>query len=178
MTAQWPQSHSDHYDESIEEQFSQFQEVVTAIRKIRASQNIPPKESVPVAIRCTAASQALLEPMSVYFGSLAGADVMAIGPDAKPFETDAPMALTSIDIDVHVDLEKFIDMDAELARLEKQEQQLVKQIGGKEGKLSNENFVARAPEDVVAKERESLEDLKRQLEKVRADIARLRKKME
>ena len=115
--------------------------------------------------------------MSVYFGSLAGADVMAIGPDAKPFETDAPMALTSIDIDVHVDLEKFIDMDAELARLEKQEQQLVKQIGGKEGKLSNENFVARAPEDVVAKERESLEDLKRQLEKVRADIARLRKKM-
>ena len=177
MTAQWPQSHSDHYDESIEEQFSQFQEVVTAIRKIRASQNIPPKESVPVAIRCTAASQALLEPMSAYFGSLAGADVMAIGPDAKPFETDAPMALTSIDIDVHVDLEKFIDMDAELARLEKQEQQLVKQIGGKEGKLSNENFVARAPEDVVAKERESLEDLKRQLEKVRADIARLRKKM-
>ncbi len=177
MKAAWPVANDDHYDAAIEEQFSQFQEVVGAIRKIRASQSIPPRENVPVAIRCTAESKALLKPMSAYFGSLAGADITAIGPDAAAFETDAPMALTSIDIDVHVDLEKYIDLDAELARLEKLEANLIKQITGKQNKLSNESFVQRAPEDVVAKERESLADLQRQLESVQRDIERLKKKL-
>ena len=48
-----------------------------------------------------------------------------------------------MDIEVHVDLEKFIDLDAELARLDKLMNQLTKQISGKEAKLNNENFVSR-----------------------------------
>tara|TARA_R110002049_G_scaffold72490_3_gene187288 strand:- start:62458 stop:65553 length:3096 start_codon:yes stop_codon:yes gene_type:complete len=176
MTATWPQSHADHFDESIERQFSQFQEVVSAIRKIRASQNIPPRETVPVSIRCTEASQALLQPMRTYFEGLAGADVVQLGPDAKAFETDAPIALTPIDMEVHVDLEKFIDVDAELSRLEKLLGQLVKQITGKEQKLSNDSFVSRAPAEVVERERESLGDLVRQRESVEGDIDRLKSK--
>ncbi|KAA5539867.1 valine--tRNA ligase [Roseiconus nitratireducens] len=176
MTASWPTSHAEHFDETIERQFSQFQEVIGAVRKIRASQNIAPRETVPVAIRCDAASQALLDPMKSYFGSLAGAEVVALGPDAKPFATDAPLALPSIDMEVHVDLEKFIDVEAELTRLEKLLGQLVKQIQGKESKLSNENFVSRAPTDVVEKERESLSDLVVQRESVQGDIERLKEK--
>lgn len=176
MIAPWPESVSSHHDPSIERQFAEFQEVVGAIRRIRASQNIPPRETVPVSIRCSASSQKLLQPMTVYFEGLAGAQIVALGPDAEAFETDAPLALTSIDIDVHVDLEKFIDVDAELSRLEKLLSQLVKQITGKEQKLGNENFVSRAPEEVVAKERESLTDLQRQRDSVEGDIERLRSK--
>ena len=84
--------------------------------------------------------------------------------------------MTSIDIEVHVDLEKFIDVDAELSRLEKLLSQLCKQITGKEQKLGNENFVSRAPEEVVARERESLGDLQRQKDSVEGDIQRLRAK--
>ncbi len=176
MLASWPQAVASHHDPSIEKQFSEFQEVVGAIRRIRASQNIPPRESVPVAIRCNGVSRELLQPMQAYFAGLAGADVVSLGPDAGPFETDAPLALTSIDIDVHVDLEKFIDVDAELSRLEKLLSQLIKQIAGKEQKLRNENFVSRAPDAVVAKERESLGDLQRQHESVEGDIQRLKGK--
>ncbi len=176
MTAPWPSVNAGHHDESIERQFAEFQEVIGAIRRIRASQNLPPKESVPVSIRCSESSKRLLEPMADYFEGLAGADILQIGPDAKPFETDAPLAITSIDIDVHVDLEKFIDVDAELSRLEKLLSQLVKQITGKEQKLCNENFVSRAPDEVVQRERESLGDLQRQRESVEGDIQRLRKK--
>ncbi|QDT11494.1 valine--tRNA ligase [Planctomycetes bacterium K23_9] len=176
MKAAWPIANAQHNDEAIEHQFSEFQEVVGAIRKIRASQSIPPRETVPVAIRCSEASLALLQPMTTYFGQLAGADITAIGPDAKPFETDAPLALTSLDIDVHVDLEKFIDVEAELARLQKLQGQLEKQITGKQQKLSNESFVARAPEDVVARERESLDELVRQLQSVGGDLERLESK--
>ncbi len=176
MITPWPESIASHYDESIERQFAEFQEVVGAIRRIRASQNIAPKDTVPVSIRCSESSQNLLQPMSTYFEGLAGAEVVSLGPDAEPFDTDAPLALTAIDIDVHVDLEKFIDVDAELSRLEKLLSQLVKQITGKEQKLGNENFVSRAPEDVVTKERESLGDLQRQRDSVEGDIERLRSK--
>ncbi len=176
MIAPWPESIASHYDESIERQFAEFQEVVGAIRRIRASQNIAPKETVPVSIRCSESSRNLLQPMTAYFEGLAGAEVVSLGPDAAAFDTDAPLALTSIDIDVHVDLEKFIDVDAELSRLEKLLSQLVKQITGKEQKLGNESFVSRAPEEVVTKERESLGDLQRQRDSVEGDIERLRSK--
>lgn len=176
MQASWPNAETSHFDPSIERQFSEFQEVVGAIRRIRASQNIAPKETVPVAIRCSESSQALLEPMKDSFISLTQADVIAMGPEVTPFETDAPLAIPSMDIEVHVDLEKFIDLDAELARLDKLMNQLTKQISGKEAKLNNENFVSRAPEDVVQRERDSLDELRGQQESVAGDIARLKAK--
>ena len=176
MQASWPIAETGHFDPSIERQFSEFQEVVGAIRRIRASQNIAPKETVPVAIRCSESSRALLEPMKDSFISLTQADVIAMGPEVTPFETDAPLAIPSMDIEVHVDLEKFIDLDAELARLDKLMNQLTKQISGKEAKLNNENFVSRAPEDVVQRERDSLDELRGQQESVAGDIARLKAK--
>ncbi|MCO8123622.1 valine--tRNA ligase [Stieleria sp. TO1_6] len=177
MTADWPTAVPEHHDETIERQFAEFQEVVGAIRRIRSSQNIPPRETVPVAIRCSPSSQTLLDPMKTYFEALTGADVVAIGPDAQGFATDAPLALPSIDVEVHLDLEKFIDVEAELARLEKLLDQLNKQITGKEAKLSNENFVARAPADVVENERGSLAELVQQRDTVTADIGKLKEKV-
>ena len=177
MIAPWPESVAAHHDESIERQFAEFQQVIGAIRGIRSSQNIDPKETVPVSIRCNESSQTLLQPMTAYFAGLAGAEIVSLGPNAKAFETDAPLALTAIDIDVHLDLERFIDVDAELSRLEKLLSKLCKQITGKEQKLSNENFVSRAPEEVVARERESLGDLLRQRDSVEGDIQRLRSKL-
>ncbi|MGB7326981.1 MAG: valine--tRNA ligase [Rubripirellula sp.] len=176
MTAAWPQAIAEHHDESIERQFAEFQEVVTTIRKIRASQNIAPRETLPVAIRCSPSSTELLSPMRTYLEGLAGAEVVELGPNAKPFETDGPLSIPSIDIDVHVDLEKFIDVEAELARLEKLHGNLIKQITGKQQKLNNESFVSRAPDEVVQAERDSLSDLSKQRESVEGDIARLRKK--
>ncbi len=176
MTASWPEAIASHHDESIERQFAEFQEVVGAVRKIRASQNIAPRETLPISVQCTASSQELLEPMRAYLEGLAGAEVIAIGPDAKPFETDAPLAIPSLEIEVHVDLEKFIDVEAELSRLEKLLDNLVKQITGKQQKLNNESFVSRAPEDVVQNERNSLNDLIKQRESVEGDLNRLRKK--
>jgi valyl-tRNA synthetase len=114
--------------------------------------------------------------MTAYFDALAGAEVQSIGPDTAAFETDAHLALPDVDVDVHVDLEKFIDVEAELARLEKLQGQLTGQISGKQNKLSNESFVSRAPADIVQKERESLAGLQTQLEAVAKDIEKLNSK--
>lgn len=176
MQADWPSYHAEHYDPTIERQFAEFQQVVGAFRSIRASQNIPPKEVVPATIRCSESSQSLLQPMLTYFKALAGAEVQEIGPEASAFETDAPLPIPAIDIEVHVDLEKFIDVEAELKRLEKLETTISRQIVGKENKLANENFVSRAPADVVQGERAALEDLVKRRTTVEIDIKRLKEK--
>ena len=176
MTADWPESIASHHDETIEQQFAEFQQVVGAIRQIRASQNIAPRETVPVAIACSGDSASRLEPMRSSLEKLASCELISLGTDTKPFETNAPLSLAAIDMEVHVDLGKFIDLDAELSRLEKLLDQLTKQITGKASKLGNENFVSRAPAEVVEKERESLTDLKRQKESVQGDIQRLQAK--
>jgi len=176
MTSEWPIACMEHHDVQIERQFSEFQKIVAAIRQIRASQNIKPSDTVPVAIRCDASSRELLEPMTAYFQGLASAEIVAIGGDVRPFETDAHIGLPEVDVDVHVDLEKFIDVAAELARLEKSSGQLTGQITGKENKLNNESFVSRAPKDIVDKERESIVALREQYAAVQKDIERMKAK--
>ena len=91
------------------------------------------------------------------------------GDDVKPFATGATKSVSGAD--VHVDLKDFIDVEAEKKRLSKLVEKLEKGIAGKEKKLSNEKFVARAPEDVVAQEKASLVDLKAELETARQSLA-------
>ena len=78
------------------------------------------------------------------------------------------------EMEVFVDLKDFIDVEAEIERNAKQEQKLLGLIAGKEKKLANENFVQRAPAEVVQREQESLVDLQQQLTSVRQALASLR----
>lgn len=174
MLAPWPTPDPrDMADATIEHQFAVFREVLGAIRKIRSSQNIPPREVVPVSVRCDSDTTKLLTPMKVLLESLATAQVVALGPTALAFPTDAPLAIPTFDVDVHVDLEQFIDVEAELQRLQRLLSQVVKQITGKQQKLANENFVSRAPAQVVEQERQSLDELRKQEIGLTADIERL-----
>jgi valyl-tRNA synthetase len=68
-----------------------------------------------------------------------------------------------------------LDIDAEIQRQEKQKAELAKMIVAKEKKLSNENFVSRAPADVVQRERDSLTQLKQQLDAAEDALKRFRK---
>lgn len=175
MLASWPKAEPrNDADDKIERQFAVFREVLGAVRKIRSSQNIPPRDSVPVGVRCNLEAAELLTPMKVLLESLATASIESLGPQTQPFATDAPLAIPALDIDVHVDLERFIDVDAELQRLERLLSQIVKQIAGKEQKLSNDSFVSRAPAQVVDQERQSLDELRRQELGLSADIQKLR----
>ena len=66
-------------------------------------------------------------------------------------------------MEILIPLEGLIDKDAEIARLDKEIVKLDKIIKQSSGKLSNENYVAKAPADVVAKEREKLAELEQAL---------------
>lgn len=174
MRSAWPAEVEAHIDQSIEQQFAKFVAALGALREIRSRNNIPPKEEISFTIGCDGVTAGLLEPMRAYFSALAKAKCVGVGSDLKEPETAAQLSVEGME--VVVDLGDFIDIEAEIARNEKLEQNIEKQIKGKQGKLSNENFVARAPAEVVEKERASLADLQQQLETVRRSLVSLRSK--
>jgi len=109
--------------------------------------------------------------MQPFLQSMAGASVVQWSPNPTIPSVQAHMPLESMD--VYVDLGKFLDIGAEIVRNTKLRENLVKQIDAKRSKLSNESFVAKAPVDVVRKERESLEELISQLASTEAALEKL-----
>jgi len=176
MRGSWPDCESRWMDSAIEKQFSLFQAVLGAIREIRSRQNIAPRECLTFSVRCPGAVTQLLLPMTPYFEAMAGAVPAQWGMEVTPPPTGAHLPLAGMEIDVYVDLERFIDVRAELERNSKLLERVVKQIAGKEQKLQNESFISRAPAEIVAREQESLDELREQQSSLEAAIRVLEKK--
>jgi valyl-tRNA synthetase len=172
MTAPWPESDPARRDPQIEAQFARFQEVLRAIRDIRARQNVPPRQRIRFAVRCDRETAELLRPMATYFETMAGADTAGLGPEVEAPALSGSVTLPGLE--VFVDLAGLIDVAAELDRKEKEREKLVGMVAGKRKKLENESFTSRAPEAVVQKERASLRELEDQLATTDAMIERLR----
>ena len=171
MLAPWPEADPMRQDPEIEAQFARFQEVLRAVRDIRARQSVPPKTPIEFSVRCEAAVADLLSPMEPYFASMANARSVAFGPDVAAPPLSAHVTLSGMD--VYVDLAELIDVPAEIARKRQEAEKLAGFIAAKEKKLGNESFVQRAPADVVQKERESLKELQDQLAAANEVLKRL-----
>jgi valyl-tRNA synthetase len=173
--ATWPSATASYVDATIEKQFADFQAVLGAVREARQRQNIPFKEELNFTVRCDEATAKLLTPMQPYFGQMARAMAAQIGPKAEP--TGVPISFTlagqSGPIEVHVDVSRFIDVAAERKRLEKERDNLAKQISGIDAKLANKAFVERAPAEVVLQQRDKLAELRGQLMSVEDAFAKL-----
>ena len=164
-----------HQDARIEQQFADFQAVLGAVREARQRQNIPFKEELNFTVRCDAATARLLEPMQPYFNQMARASASQIGPTAEPDGVPISITLAGQNgpMEVHVDVSRFIDVVAERNRLEKERENILKQIASIESKLSNKSFVDRAPAEVVQQQRDKLAELRGQLASVEAALKKL-----
>jgi valyl-tRNA synthetase len=173
IIAPWPRAESAHQDKATEARFATFQAALAALREIRSRQNIPPRNTVEFCIKCDAATANLLQPMAAYFQSMANATSTGFGPSV----TSPPMTSKSAvsGMEIFVDMKDLIDVPAEIAKNEKEEQKLLGLIKGKEAKLGNASFVDRAPANVVETERAGLAQYQEQLASVRAALAALRK---
>jgi len=174
MIATWPEADTAWQDPVIEAQFARFQEVLRGLREIRSRQNLPPKKPIDFSVRCDEHTAELLRPMEGYFDSMAGAKAVAWGPETQPPATVAKVLLEGGEL--YVDLADLIDVEAEIARNEKERDKLQAGVASKRGKLSNASFVERAPAEVVQKERDDLVDLEQRLVAVEQALAELRKK--
>ena len=113
----------------------------------------------------------LLEPMTIYFASMASADLREMGTDVTTPRINATVALP--DLEIFVDLAGLIDVEAESKRLEKERDRLKNMIAGKEKQLSNDKFVSNAKPEVVQKARDTLVQVQEQLKTVEDAITDL-----
>jgi len=147
--AAWPVSSAKARDPEADLAFGRVQELITAIRSIRAEYRIPPKTRLIAALTSKHADAYAAETETII--RLAGLETLTLGPAPKGVGAHAVLKDGS---DVFVALGGSIDVSQECKRLTTDRDRLDKQLTGLSAKLSNESFVSRAPADVVAKERE------------------------
>lgn len=167
--APWPQSLESLKDAVAEAQIQVVQDVVRAIRDLRSKYNLAPSAKLKASAAAPQVIAAVLEAGSSLVCQLAGLESFQAAEGlAKPNN-----AATAIVEGTHVYVHDVIDPEAERARLTKQKQEIEQAKKGVEGKLANENFVARAKPEVVAQAREKLQQLQDQLQAVERHLAEL-----
>ncbi|MCW8982582.1 MAG: class I tRNA ligase family protein, partial [Gammaproteobacteria bacterium] len=157
MLQPFPEADESKIDSDAEAQMEWVMEFIVGVRQIRSGMNIKPGQPLPVLIQNGSAQDqqwlAANEQTMLKLARLESITWLNAGDDA-------PESATSLvgEMKVLVPMAGLIDKDAELARLDKQIDQLTKETQRLSGKLNNEKFVGKAPEAVVAKEREKLAD--------------------
>ena len=157
MVAPWPASDRRALDARALGGFSARQELVGAIRSIRSEYGVQPGQAVRVTLsapgpelaRALAEDEAMVRRLAKV-GSLTTGSGTSGGSEATA------NAVLADGTTVSIPLGDLVDLNRECARLKTESDRLAGAIRGQEGKLGNEQFVSRAPADVVEREREKL----------------------
>jgi valyl-tRNA synthetase len=172
IVAPWPTDLDGWRDAKLEARFQRLQELIVAVRNVRGAYNISPSVTVPVSVKCSAEIAADLDLVRVQFELLGKSTLSAAGPAVtRPETVSASFSLG--DADGYLPLEGLVDLQAELARQQKEAEKVRGFIGGHEKKLTNQSFVDRAPPEVVAEVRETLAGLQKQLTSIEEIIKQL-----
>ncbi|WP_347254209.1 valine--tRNA ligase [Leminorella grimontii] len=168
------------YDERLNDEqaladLEWIKQAIVAVRNIRAEMNIAPSKPLEVLLRDADANAARrVQENESFINTLARLTAVTVLPAGDK----GPVSVTKLvdGAELLIPMAGLIDKEAELERLTKEVTRIEDEIARIESKLSNEGFVARAPEAVVAKEREKLvsyADAKAKLLEQKATIAAL-----
>ena len=170
MVSKWPE-----YDEklnfSVEEaQMESLMDAVRAIRNRRAEMNVPPSKKAKVLILTE--KKDTFSAGAGFFPKLAYASEIEL-IDAVPADAAKMASVVTGDAQLYMPMGDLIDFEAERARLGKEKKKVEDDIAFVMKKLNNPKFVDKAPESVVAAEREKADKLREHLAKLEESIAAL-----
>ncbi|QWD10489.1 valine--tRNA ligase [Polynucleobacter paneuropaeus] len=167
----YPIAQPEKIDALSEAWLNQIKAIVDACRNLRGEMQVSPAQKVPLWI---CGPEAFLKQATPYLLALAKLSEVKIYQDEASMEKDAagaPMALVG---ELKLLLKIEVDVGAERIRLGKEIDRLANEIQKARSKLSNESFVARAPEEVVAQEKQRLTGFEQNHEKLVAQLERLK----
>ena len=151
IVADWPVFRDDLMFKTEEAQMESVMNAIRAIRNRRADMNVPPSKKAALYI-LTTKPEAFAEGEG-FIQRLAYADEVTM-LSKEPENIDGMVCCTTADAKLYIPMGQLVDVAKELERIEKELEKAQKNLAGIMGKLNNENFTARAPEAVVAAERE------------------------
>ena len=145
--------------------------LISAIRAVRSEMNVPAAAKIPMLLK--GAGKATAARLETHKGIITRlARLESVGTS----DSEAPKGAVQEVIDeatILLPLEGIVDFAQERARLEKEAAKIEADIAKLDKKLGNQQFLAKAPEEVVEEQRERKTDLEGSLERLRAAIARL-----
>ena len=171
MIQSYPQANFGTSDESADRKMALTKAMVDTIRNLRGEMELSPSVRVPLVAE---GSREVLEVVGPYLKHLARLSDVEICEDINK-AAEGSIAPVAVVEDFKLMLVVKIDVEAERERLGKEAARLQGEIAKANGKLNNEKFVSRAPEAVVAQERERLANYEKLLEKVTEQLAKLPK---
>ncbi|MCI1974242.1 MAG: valine--tRNA ligase, partial [Lactobacillus sp.] len=172
MVAEYPTTHPEFEDAAADKQMAFLIEVIKAVRNIRMEVNAPMSSQIDIMIQLDdLADKKILDKNVSYVENFLHPKKLTVAA-----EIEAPkLAKTAVipGAQIFVPLTELVNVDEELARMEKEETRLQAEVARSEKKLSNQGFVAHAPAAVVDKEKAKKADYESQLAGVQARIKEL-----
>ena len=173
IVAKWPEFREELKFVTEEAEMESVMEAIRAIRNRRAEMNVPPSKKAALFVLSSKAH--MYKEGEGFIQRLAYAESVTI-LDKEPDNIDGMVCCTTADAKLYIPMGELVDVAKELERINKELEKARKNLAMLEGKLSNENFVARAPQAVVDAEREKAakaKDLIVQLEESAAALKKL-----
>jgi valyl-tRNA synthetase len=158
MEADFPVTSKERHDSDAEQAMHVLMGVVSGVRNIRGEMNVPPSLQVEVTVQSADKEvRALIKQRRDMISNLCKAKTLEV----MPLGERPPASATSVfgNAIIFVSLEGVIDFELEMERLNKEINKITKELGGIDKKLRNEDFLEKAPNDVVEKVREKGEKL-------------------
>ena len=168
MVSAWPEYDESHAFAAEEAEMERIMTAVRAIRNRRAEMNVPPSKKAKLYI--ATAYKDTFEQGGIFMQRLASASEVEV---ADEFEIEGSVCIVTHDAKIYIPMGELVDFEAEKARLNKELAAVQKDLDFVNGKLSNENFVAKAPAAVVEGQREQKAKYEEKIAMLKDSIAKL-----
>jgi len=174
VVATYPTVHPEQMDEKAAEEMEFLMDFIRSVRTVRNEMNTPLSKPINIIAKVSdAAHYAVLKENESYIARFSNPEEFVYGEDVEAPSDAVTSVITGAEI--YLPLAGLINIEDEIARLEKEAEKLQQEVDRVEKKLSNEKFVAKAPATVVEAERAKGADYQAQREAVLERIATLKK---
>ena len=175
MISQWPTVQEEWDFPLYAPVVESVKEAVRGVRNIRAEMNVPHNKKTKVYI-VGADDQAceMYELMKQSYQNFLSASKIRVQSSRQGIPEDAVSVVVSNAV-VYLPLDELVDLEKEKERLQKEEKRLTKEIARAEGMLNNPNFVNKAPEKKIQEEREKLQKYQDMMAKVRQQLEQMKR---
>lgn len=167
----WPKGDENWLDGESEKEMALLQEVISGIRTVRSRMNIPPTKKSDLIAKCDNGMAGFLNQYQTVISSLTGTSSVETGTNQKKPDQSATVVIGKNEL--YIPLGGLIDLDVERSRLQKRANEIKGHLKGIAGKLLNEQFISKAPNHVIIREKDKQEEMSAELEKVNANLEML-----
>ncbi len=176
MLSAWPEIKAAFSFPQEEKRMQGIMEVIRTIRNLRAEMNVAPSRRTRLMLVPAEGWADTLSHADMYFRRLAGASATEVVADRGAIEGKNVSAVTAAG-ELFIPLGDLVDFAKEIARLQKEADNLQKEIGRAEGKLNNPGFLSKAPAALVEQEKAKLAANQAKAEALGKRIAELKESL-